>query len=164
MSTDQTTDTALLENFYACFSRRDYQGMAACYHADIAFRDPIFKHKGKRVAAMWHMLIESGKNMHVEASGIRADQGKGKARWVATYTFSATGRKVRNVIHSQFEFKDGKIVSERDDFSFWRWSSQALGAAGLFLGWMPRLQQKVQRTANGNLEKFIRSHPEYSQA
>jgi hypothetical protein len=80
---------------------------------------------------------------------------------VATYTFSGTGRKVVNVVDSRFEFKDGKIVSERDDFGFWKWSRQALGWKGWILGWMPRLLQTVQERAKGNLDKFIAAHPEY---
>jgi hypothetical protein len=80
---------------------------------------------------------------------------------VATYTFSATGRKVVNAVDSRFTFKDGLILDERDDFSFWKWSRQALGPAGLFLGWMPRLLQTVQEKAHGNLEKFLAAHPEY---
>jgi ketosteroid isomerase-like protein len=158
---DDAAETALLETYYACFARRDYRGMAACHHPDVKFKDPIFNLQGKRVAAMWHMLCEGGKDMQVETSGIRAENGKGRARWVATYTFSATGRKVVNVVDSRFRFREGKIIDERDEFDFWKWSRQALGASGWFLGWMPRLLQTVQAKANGNLERFIERHPEY---
>ncbi|MDB5102789.1 MAG: hypothetical protein JWP91_478 [Fibrobacteres bacterium] len=156
------TETALLETFYSCFAKRDHQGMAACYHPDIAFKDPVFNLQGRSVAAMWHMLCEGGKDLRIEASGIGAANGKGRAHWVATYTFSRTGRKVVNVIDSAFRFQDGKIIEERDEFDFWKWSRQALGPAGFFLGWMPRLLQTVQATAKGNLEKFIQAHPEYA--
>lgn len=155
------SDQALLERFYAAFARRDYQGMSACYHPSVSFRDPIFKLKGKKVSAMWHMLCEAGKDMRIEVSGIRAADGKGRARWVATYPFSATGRKVVNVVDSRFLFRDGLILDERDDFSFWNWSRQALGPAGLFLGWMPRLLQTVQEKANAKLDAFLAAHPEY---
>jgi ketosteroid isomerase-like protein len=163
MSTDQAADAALLETFYACFAKRDYRGMAACYHPAVSFRDPVFNLQGKRVAAMWHMLCESGKDLEIKVSGIRADQGKGQARWEAVYTFSGTGRKVCNRIDSEFRFRDGKILSERDTFGVWRWSVQALGWTGLFLGWMPRLLQTVQAKARENLERFILSHPEYAE-
>jgi ketosteroid isomerase-like protein len=163
MSNDPKDETALLDTYYACFARRDYLGMAACLHPAVSFKDPVFNLKGKGVAAMWHMLCEGGKDMSLKTSGIKAAEGEGKARWVADYTFSATGRKVRNVIDSRFHFKDGKIFAERDSFNFWRWSSQALGWQGFFLGWMPRLQQTVQHKANANLEKFILAHPEYAE-
>jgi hypothetical protein len=163
MDSESPAEKALLETFYACFANRDYRGMAACYHPSPSFRDPVFNLKGKRVAAMWHMLCEAGKDMHIEASGFRVDGDKGEARWKAVYTFSGTGRKVVNRVRSRFRFKDGKIWAERDAFSFWNWSRQALGPAGLFLGWAPRLQQIVQRKAAGNLEAFVKSHPEYAE-
>lgn len=152
---------ALLERFYAAFARGDHQGMSACYHPSVSFRDPIFKLKGKKVSAMWHMLCEGGKGTRIEASGIQAADDLGRARWVATYDFSATGRRVVNTVDSRFTLKDGLILDQRDDFSFWNWSRQALGPAGLFLGWMPRLLQTVQEKANGNLGKFLAAHPEY---
>lgn len=164
MTTDHPAGAALLTEFYACFSARDYRGMAACYHPDAVFRDPVFNLKGRRIAAMWHMLCEGGKDLRVAASGIRAEAGSGRAHWEAAYTFSGTGRKVVNLVDSEFRFRDGKIISERDEFDFWRWSRQALGPTGLFLGWMPRLQQTIQRRAAGNLEKFIQAHSEYAEA
>ena len=152
---------ALLERFYAAFAERDHKAMSACYHPSVSFRDPIFKLKGKKVSAMWHMLCEAGTEMRIETSGIQAADGRGRARWVATYPFSATGRKVVNIVDSSFTFKDGLILDERDDFSFWKWSRQALGPTGLFLGWMPRLLQTVQEKANAKLEAFLSAHPEY---
>ena len=160
--TDTASHASLLTTFFAAFSKRDWAGMAACYHPDVSFRDEVFSLKGKQAKAMWHMLCEGGKDMQVVASRISAEGQKGKAHWEATYTFSATGRKVKNVIDAEFKFKDGLIVSHWDEWSFWRWAAQALGPVGLFLGWMPRLQQKVQKRAAGNLEKFIMAHQEYA--
>ncbi len=159
---DSPAPSAVIENFFSAFARRDWAGMNACYHADIAFRDEIFRIQGKRAKAMWHMLCEGGKDMRLEASGIAAEGDKGKAHWEATYTFSATGRKVKNVIDTKFRFRDGLIISHDDTWSFWRWASQALGPVGMLLGWMPRLQQKVKQRAVGNLDKFILAHPEYA--
>lgn len=158
-----TAHAAVLTRFFAAFAKRDWAGMQACYHPEIKFRDAIFSIKGGRAKAMWHMLCENGKDLRVEASGISATGDAGKAHWDAYYTFSATGRKVVNRIDAAFGFKDGLIVSHRDEWSFWRWASQALGPAGLFLGWMPRLLQTVQAKANANLDAFIAKHPEYAE-
>jgi ketosteroid isomerase-like protein len=152
---------ALLESFYAAFARGDWAHMASCYHPEAAFRDEVFNLEGKRIAAMWRMLIEAGKGMRVEAGGIAAEGGEGRASWTAEYVFSATGRKVRNRVRARFAFKDGLIHRHRDSFGFWRWARQALGPAGLFLGWMPRMQHAVQARARHNLGKFIAAHPEY---
>lgn len=158
---DPTANKQLLESFYAAFASRDWGRMAACYHPQAAFRDEVFNLEGKRIAAMWRMLLEAGQDLSAEAKDIAAAGEQGTAHWTATYTFSATGRKVTNKLASRFRFKDGLIFRHRDTFSFWNWARQALGAKGLFLGWMPRLRQIVQEKARANLDKFVKAHPEY---
>lgn len=152
---------ALLERFYQSFQKRDGDGMCACYHPEVEFSDGAFVGlRGGEAKAMWRMLIERGKDLTLEFSGVSADDKQGKAHWEAHYTFSATGRRVHNIIDGTFEFKDGLIYRHRDHFNFWRWSRQALGPAGLFLGWTPFLQKKVQQTARKGLEVFIQKNPD----
>jgi ketosteroid isomerase-like protein len=155
------TTTRQLEQFYSAFQRRDHAGMAACYHAEATFTDPVFALRGKEIAAMWHLLCEGGADLQVTFSGIETDGTTGRAHWEARYTFSTSGRKVHNVIDAQFRFKDGLIVEHRDQFDFWRWSRQALGPTGALLGWAPMMQGRVQRTARERLTRFIERHPEY---
>ncbi|MCB0542142.1 MAG: nuclear transport factor 2 family protein [Saprospiraceae bacterium] len=156
------TPDLLIRQLYGCFQKKDYRGMAACYHPDATFRDPVFDLKnGKEVAAMWHFLCISGKDLEIEFSHVQADAQKGIASWEARYTFSRTGRKVHNRIRAQFEFSDNLIIRHRDDFSFWRWSRQAFGMAGLLLGWTPFFHRKVSGTAGAGLRKFIEQNPEY---
>lgn len=150
-----------IKRFYTGFSRRDYASMIACYDPAIQFSDKVFTLSGKAAGAMWHMLCESGKDLTVTFKGIHADETHGTAHWEATYTFSATGRKVHNIIEAEFEFSGGQIIRHRDRFNFWRWSRLALGPTGLLLGWTPFVRRKVQATAARNLEKFIQSHPQY---
>ena len=150
------THQQLIERFYQCFQRKDYRGMAECYHPDASFHDEAFHlDNGKEIAAMWHMLCEAGKDLRIEFSGVQADERSGRAHWEAWYTFSRTGRKVHNVIEATFEFRDGKIIRHTDRFSFWRWSRQSLGTTGWLLGWTPFLQKKVRETAMKGLWRFI---------
>lgn len=79
----------------------------------------------------------------------------GSCNWIATYTFSQTGRKVENKAKALFTFRDGKIIEHQDDFSLWRWSRQALGIPGILLGWTLFLQNKIRRQARRSLEKFM---------
>ncbi|MGQ0604112.1 MAG: nuclear transport factor 2 family protein, partial [Anaerolineales bacterium] len=151
----------LIENLYSSFQRRDHAGMAVCYHPAATFEDGAFSLKGKEVPAMWHMLCEGGKDLEVTFSGIEAYATTGRAHWEARYTFSTTGRKVHNIIDAWFRFKDGLIIEHRDSFDFWRWSRMALGPSGVLLGWTSLMQNRVQRTARGRLEKFIQQHTEY---
>jgi hypothetical protein len=48
----------------------------------------------------------------------------------------------------------GKIVQQVDDFSFWRWSGQALGWRGWLLGFTPIVRDKVQGKAAKSLKEF----------
>jgi ketosteroid isomerase-like protein len=147
----------LITDFYSAFQRRDGDAMAAFYHPDAEFSDEVFlnlRHGG--VTSMWRMLCERGKDLTLEFRDVQADDRTGRAHWEAHYTFSASGRKVHNIIDAEFEFKDGKILRHRDRFDFHRWSRQALGPMGLLLGWTPFLKNKVRGTARGSLEKFMR--------
>lgn len=147
---------ALIENFYKAFQRRDGAVMAACYTPDATFRDPVFDLKGERVGAMWRMLTERGKDLRVEFANVVASGDSGSADWQAWYLFSKTGRQVHNVIRARFKFRDGLIAEHVDEFNFWRWSRQALGPAGLLLGWSGAIRDKVRAEANKALEAYLK--------
>ena len=152
----------LIETFYNAFATGNYTAMQACYQPTATFEDAVFKLKGKEVGAMWHMLSESsGAGLQASHRDVRADDSTGRAHWEARYTFSATGRKVHNIIEAEFQFQSGRIAAHHDSFSFWRWSSQALGPSGRLLGWTPFVHNKVRATARARLERFIQSHPQY---
>lgn len=149
-------NAALIEQFYRAFGALDAETMAKCYHADVIFSDPAFGElRGSRARDMWRMLAKRAKDLRIEASNIQADDKTGSARWVATYTFAKTRRKVRNVIHARFEFKDGLILRHDDSFSFPKWASMALGPVGTLLGWTPWLQNKVRKEALRGLDEFV---------
>ena len=145
----------LIETLYRALSARDAAGMAACYHPEAHFTDPVFDLHGSEVGAMWRMLCERGEDLEIEFGGIEAGEGAGKAHWEARYTFLATGREVHNSIDARFEFEGGRIVRHIDSFDFWKWSRQALGLPGLLLGWSGLLRGRVTRMASDNLERFI---------
>ena len=113
-----------IERFYAAFDRRDGTAMAAMYAPDGHFRDPVFGDlTGAEAGAMWRMLTRTARDLKVEL----AEHDDASARWIATYTFAATGRPVVNDVRATFRFADGLIVDHVDEFSFWKWSRQALG-------------------------------------
>lgn len=146
----------LLQRFYTAFQQRDGEAMAACYHPEATFTDPAFPGlTGQEPGFMWRMLCERADDLSIRFDGIEADETKGKAHWEADYTFSTTGRFVKNVIDAEFTFRDGLIHTHVDTFDFWTWSRQALGLPGLFLGWSPFLRNKVSGTAKGQLARYI---------
>ena len=150
----------LIRRFYDAFGRRDAEAMNACYVPDVRFEDPAFGPlQGDRARGMWRMLASRATDLKIEASGIEADDQRGRAHWEAHYTFTQTGRPVHNVIDAEFEFRDGLISSHRDRFDFWRWSKQALGTPGLLLGWSGFLRNKVSRQANAGLSRYLEASP-----
>lgn len=156
MNEPVTTDT--ITRLYSCFSRKDHEGMAACYQDDATFSDPVFRDlRGAQVKAMWRMLCErGGADLQVTFSDVRVDGGTGSARWEARYTFGRTKRKVHNVVSARFALHDGKIARHVDTFSLWRWTAMALGPTGLLLGWSPPVQSKVRAEAVKGLELFMK--------
>ncbi len=149
-----TSNAETIHRLYVALGQRDGEAMAACYAPDATFDDPAFSLSGEAVGDMWRMLCARGKDLQVEASGISAERDEGRAHWVATYTFSGSGRKVVNRIDARFVFRDGLIVRHQDSFDLWRWAAQALGPAGLLLGWTPFMRGKIRQQAAGSLAKF----------
>lgn len=148
-------NSELIHRLYGALDARDGETMARCYHREARFRDPVFELEGERIGWMWRMLTARASDLRVAATDIRADAESGSAYWVATYSFSTTGRKVENRIQASFRFREGLIGDHVDEFSFWRWSRQALGPIGLFAGWSPWLRHKAQAQAALGLERFI---------
>lgn len=153
-----TTNEATIIKFYTAFANADAAQMCECYHPNIQFRDPAFGLlKGDEVCQMWKMLIESSKgNLKIDFTEIIATEHLGSARWIATYRFSKTNRKVVNSIASKFHFQDGLIVKQIDDFDIWKWAKQALGIKGLLLGWTGFMQKKIQEQARMSLKKYCK--------
>ena len=151
----EVSDHDVITRFYEAFARRDGDAMASCYADDVTFRDPAFGQlHGERARDMWRMLCRAGKDLEVRASGIEASDDRGRAHWEADYTFSATGRRVHNVVDARFVLRDGLIVEHIDTFDFGAWAGQAFGPAGSVLGRTPVLPFVMRRLANRQLDGF----------
>jgi ketosteroid isomerase-like protein len=147
----------LITRFYEAFARRDAEAMAACYHRDVEFSDPVFPDlKGDAARDMWRMLTSRAADLAIRFEVRGADDTKGAAHWDADYTFTKTGRKVNNRIDAEFGFEGGLIRRHRDHFDLWRWSRMALGAPGLMLGWSPVIGNAVRQEAAKGLAAFQR--------
>jgi ketosteroid isomerase-like protein len=146
----------LIDRFYAAFGRRDGAAMAACYAPDARFSDPVFPGLvGSEPGAMWRMLTERATDLKIELAERTADDRAGSAHWLATYTFTQTGRPVENDVHASFRFANGLIAEHEDSFDFYRWSRQALGTSGQLLGWTPILRRAVRKRSRAALDEFI---------
>ncbi|MDP4826837.1 MAG: nuclear transport factor 2 family protein, partial [Flavobacteriales bacterium] len=104
-------NTKLLHDFYLAFQDKNHSGMQACYAEDAHFSDPVFQNLNTlQVRKMWEMLVTRGKDLQIVFSDIEADDQKGKAHWVATYTCSPTGTKGVNDINATFECVNGSLT------------------------------------------------------
>ena len=62
---------ALVREFYARFAARDAEGMAACYHPDVAFSDPVFPMlRGEEARDMWRMLLARAADLEVTLDAV----------------------------------------------------------------------------------------------
>ncbi|MFM9911803.1 MAG: nuclear transport factor 2 family protein [Chitinophagaceae bacterium] len=149
----------VMERFYNAFQKLDYATMQSCYSHDILFNDPAFGLlQGADAKGMWEMLCKNAKNFSLTYSNIQLlDEEYATCNWIATYTFSKTGRKVVNNIKAHMRIVDGLIIEHTDQFDIWKWSRQALGLPGLLLGWSGYMKSKIRVNAHKNLEKFMNS-------
>jgi len=147
---------ALIHKFYSALQKKDAVVMKDCYHPRATFSDPVFTDlNGDQVKAMWEMLCKNGKDLRVEFTPPKENNGIVTTRWDAWYTFSRSGNKVHNIINAEFEFKSGVIFRHKDVFSFPRWAGMALGFPGKLFGWTGFLKNKVRKDAAGRLQEFI---------
>lgn len=145
-----------IHQLYTSIANGDPSKIEACYAPTVKFYDPTFGNlSGDDVPKMWKMLIKkSNGNLKLEYTVIKCDAYKGTAQWIAIYAFGKDKRTVKNVVRSEFHFKDGLIIKQNDDFNIWTWSKQALGLPGILLGWTGYLHQKIRKQALSSLKNF----------
>jgi ketosteroid isomerase-like protein len=150
-------NTEIITKFYSAFQQLDYQTMNSCYSDDIVFSDPAFGLlRGDEAKCMWEMLCKNAKDFTLTFSNIQLlDDEYATCNWVATYTFSKTGRKVVNNIKAFMKLMDGKIIEHSDAFKLSKWAAQALGLKGVLFGWTGFMKRKIQQNARKNLVAFI---------
>lgn len=151
------SNTDIVNRFYSAFQQKDWRRMNACYSEGIVFSDPAFGMlEGDEVRAMWEMLCTNAKDFSLTYSDIELlDEEYATCRWVASYTFSKTNRKVVNYIKAYMRLKDGKIIEHSDGFKLSKWAAQALGIKGSFLGWTGWMKRKIQKNARKSLASFM---------
>jgi ketosteroid isomerase-like protein len=135
-----------LTRFYDALARRDAATLSSMYAPDAVFQDPVFRLQGTQVAAMWTGLLRRARDFSVSYTIAQAGNDRGSVEWTARYLFAGK-RPVVNVILSELEFRDGKIVHHTDTFDFPRWAAQALGVPGRWFGRFGWFRRSVGRKA-----------------
>ena len=143
----------LIHTFYRAFAKGNVDEMLQCYHDSIRFEDPAFGVlHGNEARNMWRMLVRPG--IKITYHNVEVKDGKGSADWIAEYQFGEARRKVKNKIHAEFEFADGKISRHTDSFNLAKWARQALGSTGWALGWTTWFQNKIRAATRARLASF----------
>ncbi len=126
-----------MQRLFSALNRHDHATMASCYHPNATFRDIAFDLRGQQqVHAMWRMICAGDIRATFEI--VDADDTRSRVTLIAKYTFGKTARKgsgrpVRNVIDSQFHFRDGLILDHRDFCDARQWAAMAIGGFSGFL-------------------------------
>ena len=156
---NMNSNKQLIETFYTGFQQLNADKMNGCYSEDIVFFDPIFGLlKGQEVRNMWEMLCKNATNFSLTYGNIiELDEEYCTCDWVATYTFSASGKTIVNKIKANMRFENGKIVEHSDAFSVHNWSKQAFGIPGVLFGWNSLFQNKIKNKAKQNLLDFMKA-------
>ena len=152
----ETANEKIVHRFYGAFQKLDAKTMNQCYAPDATFSDPVFPNlKSSDCQTMWSMLTTRARKFELSYCDIQeVEKNLVEAHWEAHYDFSATGRRVHNVIDASIRLRDGFFVEHVDRFDLWRWSRQALGPVGLLLGWSPVVRSKIRRQAAAGLQAF----------
>lgn len=153
----------LIRKFYDSFAKKDVDGMLSCYDENVSFQDPAFGPlAAEDTFSMWRMLLSKEGSLTITYHGEWADRESGGANWEAQYEFGSKKNKVHNKISARFTFDEGRITTHIDSFSFWKWSSMALGLPGVLLGWTPLLKNKVRQRVRKKLEAFKSQNKSHS--
>jgi ketosteroid isomerase-like protein len=145
-----------MARFYSAFQKRDYKTMQDCYDEKVIFYDPVFEDLvDDEVRLMWEMLCKQANDLVIQFDNVKSEDEYGTTDWVATYTFTRTGRRVVNRIKAHMKFQDGKIIEHSDQFRLSSWCKQALGLPGMLFSGMGWFQKKIRRTAQRALYDYV---------
>lgn len=168
---DHHPHATLVRRMFESLNRLDAGAVRGCYHPNATFHDPVLSLIGQdQIAALWAMICASARSSGTLPSGqpagvrwgitlrtLSADETHGHADWDAYDRYAGAGRQTQTRIRSRFDFQDGLILRQCDDFQFWRWAHQALGWRGTLLGWTPMVRNSVRTQA---LSALVRHMPE----
>jgi hypothetical protein len=147
--------TLLLERLFSALNRKDHRAMAACYHPKATFDDIAFALRGREtIHDMWRMICAG--DIKATFSVVHADDRSGQVSLVDDYTFSETGRHVKNVIDSRFTFQDQLVLTHADSCDPVAWATMAMGGVTGFVA--GRVGPLRRFKARRKLAKFVEEH------
>ncbi|KAJ7042164.1 hypothetical protein C8F04DRAFT_1229920 [Mycena alexandri] len=155
-------DTALA--FLTAYSNMDYDSLAALTSDDFSFSDaayPLIEGDVARGMYRWFIHDKEKTQMKVIIHDVQpspTDANTAIASFTDDYLFN--GNHVINNITSTMVVTDGKLLSEKDSYSFAAWAEQALGPViGPLAAPLSVTQGIIQVTAKVELDSFLLFNP-----
>lgn len=154
-------DQTLPHTFFRCFQAADAAGMAACYHPEARFYDPVFGWlEHQQLVRMWEVLLKSAAGqLKLQYEVLQSGPDHAEIRWEARYPFGRNKRPVHNQIRTYMRLRDGLILEHVDGFDFRNWSRQALGLPAWLMGWSPWFKKQVRMKSLRLLERSGEKSP-----
>jgi ketosteroid isomerase-like protein len=155
MDTTMHSNAKVLHQLFTGLNRRESEAMVRCYHQDATFHDIAFDLHGRdEIFAMWQMICNG--DIRATFDVVRADDREGVVKVIDEYSFTETGRRVRNPIESRFRFRDGLIIEQVDSCDARAWAAAALGAVTGFLAGRFRFLRAWK--ARGMLKPYLQAN------
>ena len=154
---NMTAGQKVAATYFEGFKTKNPEQMNALYKADVEaiFNDPVFRNLStQEVQAMWSMLLRGSKDLEVTYTVVETTETSAVVDWVATYTYSVTGKKVVNHVRSHMTLENGLITKQIDNFDLSKWTSQALPpVVAQVFAWLPDLT--IRKLARKTLKNYI---------
>lgn len=150
----------VLQEFYRAYEKRDLDEIAKFYHSDVEFYDHAFGILNKKeLISMWSLLFNNAfKDLSIEVSNIKVENGKGFAHLECEYIYTLTNRKVQNIIDTTIEFKGNEIIKQTDIFNLKDWAKQALGWKEGLLAGTSYFKIKLQNQSRKALANYMKTN------
>ena len=139
MAGDGSEASAVASGFYSAFAAGNNGAMAGYYAPGVEFHDPLFGNisGAPKLMEMWSTISSAARNVQIlpqVQSATPAGDGawQVKVHWDAHYDLGKpnASHHVDNHSDTTLLIKDGKIVSQRDEWSLSEWTRQALPGIG----------------------------------
>jgi len=133
----------LLVKYLQAIKEQDLKTISSCFHEEAEFYEPAYgKLTGPKIAAWWTFFFAQAKEFHSEFDSLKVNGDKATVHSEHWYYWNATGAGVHNLVESEFDFKDGKIFRQIDNYNLNAWAFQALESK--FMGWTNKSREAEQ--------------------
>lgn len=136
----------IINSMFAALSAKDYPGLIQHFTPNSRIESTLWgKIEGEDLNHYLEILMDASVEVILPSSLQQIDQQHWQLEWIWQGIDPLNNKLVEIEMESTFDFTDGKIKSQLDEFSLWAWLSQTRGMMGQMWGWLPWWQQNTQK-------------------